>query len=80
MFPAAFLALPLLFPVSDGPNTARLDLTASAETTAFRPRDVFSAPGMPPLVHYEHENGDVSLSLSPGGPCTGACVKLVGTF
>ncbi|HVY25159.1 MAG TPA: hypothetical protein VHB79_01355 [Polyangiaceae bacterium] len=80
MFPAVFLALPLLFPVSNGPNTAHIDLTASAQTTAFQPRESFTAPVVPALVHYEHESGDVSLSLSPGGPCTGACVKLAGTF
>jgi hypothetical protein len=80
MFPAVFLALPLLFPVTNVPNTAHLDMAASAQTNVFQAHEAFSPPAVPPLVHYEHERGDVTLSLSPGGPCTAACVKLVGTF
>jgi membrane-associated phospholipid phosphatase len=35
---------------------------------------------VPTLLHYAHRTTDVSLSLSPGGPCTAACLKLSGSF
>src|SRR5689334_9689194 len=33
-----------------------------------------------PLVIATSEDGQVWLSLSPGSPCTGACLKLQGSF
>jgi hypothetical protein len=35
---------------------------------------------MPTLLHYTSEDTDVKLSISPGSPCTGACLKLAGSF
>jgi membrane-associated phospholipid phosphatase len=35
---------------------------------------------VPTLLHYARNESNVALSLVPGGPCTGACVKLTGTF
>ncbi len=35
---------------------------------------------IPTLLHYSHEDTQVSLTVSPGAPCTGACLKLRGTF
>lgn len=36
---------------------------------------------VPTLLHYAHdENTDISLSIAPGGPCTGGCVRLAGSF
>lgn len=33
-----------------------------------------------PLLHYQEADGGVSLTLSPGSPCTGACLKVAGSF
>jgi membrane-associated phospholipid phosphatase len=35
---------------------------------------------IPTLLHYEHEDTDLALSIAPGSPCTGACLKLAGSF
>lgn len=35
---------------------------------------------VPPLIRYTDETTDVTLSISPGSPCTGACLKLAGSF
>lgn len=35
---------------------------------------------VPVLLHYSRANSDVALSLNPGGPCTGACLRLSGSF
>lgn len=37
---------------------------------------------VPTLLHYARKDGegDVALSISPGGPCTGACLKVAGSF
>lgn len=35
---------------------------------------------VPTLLHYARDETQVSLSLAPGGPCTGACLKLAGSF
>lgn len=35
---------------------------------------------VPTLLHYAHRKTDVRLSIVPGGPCTGACLKLSGSF
>jgi hypothetical protein len=79
MFPAVFLALPLLFPVTADTKATRFDMAASAPMITYRPPESFSPPPVPAL-RYEHESGDVSLTLSPGSPCMGACLKLEGTF
>jgi hypothetical protein len=34
---------------------------------------------VPPLLHYESKDSQVSLLLAPGGGCT-ACLKLEGVF
>jgi len=36
--------------------------------------------GVPTLLHYAQSNRRVALSVVPGGPCTGACLRLAGTF
>ena len=36
---------------------------------------------VPTLLHYARDkNSEISLSIAPGSPCTGACVKLAGSF
>lgn len=35
---------------------------------------------VPPLIRYTDETTDVTLSISPGSPCTGACLRLAGSF
>jgi membrane-associated phospholipid phosphatase len=35
---------------------------------------------VPTLLHYSHHNTEVSLSVAPGAPCTGGCLKLAGSF
>lgn len=35
---------------------------------------------IPPLLRYSDEETNVSVSISPGGPCTGACLKVAGSF
>ena len=35
---------------------------------------------VPPLIRYTDDTTDVTLSISPGSPCTGACLKLAGSF
>lgn len=35
---------------------------------------------IPTLLHYSHEQTNVSVSIQPGGPCTGACLKVAGSF
>lgn len=90
MFPAVFLALPLLLPITNHDVTGRVDLTVPQTLLTQPPllqasvdRRVSGQPQpkgplLPPL--YRREDGAVSLSLSPGAPCTAACIKLAGTF
>ena len=35
---------------------------------------------VPTLLHYARNKTDIALSLAPGGPCTGACLRLAGSF
>lgn len=35
---------------------------------------------VPTLLHYSHDDTDVRITLSPGSPCTGACLKIAGSF
>lgn len=35
---------------------------------------------LPPLLHYRSTDTGVSLTLAPGSPCTGACLKVAGSF
>lgn len=35
---------------------------------------------MPALLHYRGTDSGVSLTLAPGSPCTGACLKVAGSF
>jgi membrane-associated phospholipid phosphatase len=35
---------------------------------------------VPVLLHYSRANAHVTLSVQPGGPCTGACLRLSGSF
>lgn len=34
----------------------------------------------PTLLRYSDEETNVSVIISPGGPCTGACLKVAGSF
>lgn len=54
-------------PDDDRPNT---DLLASLNLPQ----------AVPPLIRYTDEATDVTLSISPGSPCTAACLKLAGSF
>jgi membrane-associated phospholipid phosphatase len=35
---------------------------------------------VPTLLHYTRAESELSVSLAPGGPCTGACLKVAGKF
>lgn len=35
---------------------------------------------VPPLLRYSDEQTNLSVSIIPGGPCTGACLKVAGSF
>ncbi|RYZ06158.1 MAG: hypothetical protein EOO73_17280 [Myxococcales bacterium] len=35
---------------------------------------------VPTLLHYSDEETNVSVTIQPGGPCTGACLKVAGSF
>lgn len=35
---------------------------------------------VPVLLHYSRPHTDLSVSLKPGGPCTGACLNVSGSF
>jgi membrane-associated phospholipid phosphatase len=35
---------------------------------------------VPTLLHYTRGHSEISVSLAPGGPCTGACLKVAGKF
>ena len=35
---------------------------------------------VPVLLHYSRAKTQVALSVQPGGPCTGACLRLSGSF
>jgi hypothetical protein len=35
---------------------------------------------VPVLLHYSRAHTEVALSLTPGGPCAGACLRLSGSF
>jgi hypothetical protein len=34
----------------------------------------------PTLLRYSDEETNVAVIISPGGPCTGACLKVAGSF
>ena len=84
MFPAVFLALPLLLPMTNPVVGPRSDVVATVPMVALTPSNVpgstpaWSGAVIPPL--YEGPDGGFSLLLSPGSPCTAACVRLRGTF
>jgi len=70
------------------PETRNLPLEIELRrptTTLDAPRSVtrisLNLPdSVPPLIRYSDEATDVTLSISPGSPCTGACLKLAGSF
>jgi hypothetical protein len=90
MSPVVFLALPLLLPMTNQDVRGRVDLSAPQAFLMQTPRAQLTAdqrtrtephksgPAIPPL--FVGNDGAVSLSLSPGSPCTAACIKLAGTF
>lgn len=88
MFPAVFLALPLLLPITNREMETRVDLLTPTPLLTQAPllpavdRASMSTQKngriIPPL--YRRDDGSLSVSLSPGSPCTAACVKLEGTF
>jgi hypothetical protein len=57
----------------DTPSDSDVEASVAASSAAV-------GYAMPPLLRYARDAGDVSLSLSPGSPCTAACVKLQGSF
>lgn len=82
MFPDVFLALPLILPMPDTVVDTRVDIMATPivvaaplDQRALLPRN---GPVIPPL--YAPEDGGFSVSLSPGSPCTAACVRLQVRF
>jgi len=82
MHPAVFLALPLMLPLHDSVVDTRVDIMA-APTVQSIPADRLATlaskrPLIPPL--YAPPDGGFSVSLSPGGPCTAACLRLQVRF
>jgi hypothetical protein len=67
-------------------STLKLELIPIDPSLAASPRSVdllagLSLPdGVPPLIRYTDEATDVTLSISPGSPCTAACLKVAGSF
>jgi hypothetical protein len=67
------------------PQPLNLELTEAASPDET-PRDgdllsTLTLPArVPPLIRYTDEATDVTLSIIPGSPCTGACLKLAGSF
>jgi hypothetical protein len=84
MFPTVLLALPLLLPMSNPAIGPRNDIVTSVPMTATVTSEnrvaslAVSGPVIPPL--YTGADGGFSLLLSPGSPCTAACLRLQGTF
>lgn len=62
------------------PQERALLLVTHQDDTVAAPGAGYIAYSVPPLLRYTQGAGDVSLSLSPGSPCTAACVKLQGSF
>jgi hypothetical protein len=89
MFPAVFLALPLLLPITNRAMETRVDLLTPTPLLTQAPllpavdrvsviETQKNGRIIPPL--YRRDDGGLSVSLSPGSPCTAACLKLEGTF
>lgn len=84
MFPAVLLALPLMLPMTGSVVDTRVDVLAAAPTVTATPPDQRSAPFaqtgplIPPL--YARPDGGLLVSLSPGSPCTAACLRLQVRF
>jgi hypothetical protein len=84
MFPAVFLALPLLLPMSYPIIDTRVDFVRAVPMVTFTPADrraaffAQSGPVIPAL--YVRPDGGFSLWLLPGSPGTAACLRLQGTF
>lgn len=84
MFPTVFLALPLLLPMSNPVIGPRSDIVTSVPLATFNAAEnpiepvTKTGPILPPL--YTGPDGGFALTLSPGSPCTAACLRLQGTF
>lgn len=83
MFPTVFLALPLLLPMSNPVIGPRSDIVTSVPLATVAVENPLtpaprSRPIIPPL--YTGADGGFALLLSPGSPCTAACLRLQGTF
>jgi len=83
MLPAVFLTIPLLMPVPQSTAATR-DIFADASSAVSRAFDARAStslrtdPVIPPL--YAREDRGLLLVLSPGSPCTAACLRLKVTF
>jgi len=66
-------ATPLLLELSQEP-------AAEAAPAADRLLGLNLPAEVPPLIRYIDEDTHVTLSISPGSPCTGACLRLAGSF
>jgi hypothetical protein len=86
--PRLALALDSVFPTTwTAPERVPLQLelghapTLSATTPNGEAAVRLDLPAqVPPLIRYTDETTDVTLSIIPGSPCTGACLKLAGRF
>jgi hypothetical protein len=64
----------------------KLELSHSKTLGDDGPRTVDLLAGLnlpnavPPLIRYSDDETDLTLSLSPGSPCTAACLKFAGSF
>ncbi len=77
-------ALATTGPVLNGVSRSAADRHYSKDVIARFGIGFGLAYGVPTLLHYAGDGKgarpDVSLSVSPGAPCTGACLKLAGSF
>ena len=84
MIPSAFLVLPLLLPVSEPIIERQVDIFALAPSIrSASPESGAALLGrsvsvIPPL--YARQDRGLLVSLSPGSPCTAACLRLQVTF
>jgi hypothetical protein len=70
-------------PTSSTPLSLELSDSASItqEPQTSDVPSLMSVPyAVPALLRYSNEDTKVALSISPGSPCTGACLKLEGSF
>jgi hypothetical protein len=88
MIPSVFLVLPLLLPVSEPARRSESERQVDFFAVAPSIRSASSALSAAPLARsgsvipplYARQDRGLLVSLSPGSPCTAACLRLQVTF